>query len=457
MFHLKGSHNPIAKGPLYTGNPYGNILILSWIWHGINQSAKIMNIETPIGTDPFTLSKIGRAFYILLSVITVLLLFFLSEIIFKSLLISFLSAFFFAVSPLAIGLTHTIKPELPLTFFLTLSAFFAILLVRKKKTIYYILGGIFAGIATAMKYNGLISLLFLFLIHLFITFEEHKEKPIRKKMALSLLSPHFLLSIFVWGIFFYTFEPVLWHNWKTGLNNIRSYLHVAAFVGMPGYLYGHPLKILAYNLKCAPGNFIMFLKCAQPYIIVLSFIGILSSRKRKIIWFFALFPTLILLILFLTKSLFGEEYLLHPLPFIYILAGVGCQTLIKLFSKKRVREIISFSLIALVMVIGLYDGFKEAKYASIGNIRYYASEWAVMNLKGHCVHQMLHTLLPRYKFCNHNPSVFVVCSPKTYKKNYTLPDNSILLKTFLLETEKPLLHHLRGHHIRFFALKGKPF
>ncbi len=179
--YIHHHYSPIRKGPLYTGNPYGNILILSWIWHGVNKTASLMGYDTPIGMGPFTLSKIGRVFYIFLSILLGLLLFFLSEYLFQSLIVAFLSAFFFAVSPLAIGLTHTIKPEVPLTFFLTLSATFAILISQKRKIAYYVFAGVFAGIATAVKYNGSIVLFFLFLVHTYKVFNSYPEKTFAKK------------------------------------------------------------------------------------------------------------------------------------------------------------------------------------------------------------------------------------------------------------------------------------
>jgi len=456
--YIQHNYAPIAKGPLYTGNPYGNILILSWIWHGINQTAKFMGFETPIGMNPFTLSKIGRGFYIFLSLLVVLLLFFVSKIVFKSLFISFFSAFFFAVSPLAIGLTHTIKPELPLTFFLTLSAFFIVLLAQKRKISYYIFAGIFAGIATAVKYNGAIVLPFLFLIHAYKVFGEHKGDTLTRKIAFTLLSPSFLLSVVLWGAFFYAFEPVLWHNWKTGLKYIRGYLHVAALVGMPGRLSGHPLEILLYNIKSIPENLHMFFRCASFFVLTFSLLGLFFSDKKRVAYVFATFPVLILVVLFFTKSLFGEEYLLHPLPFIYVLAGLGCYALIDFFSENHCRKIVVASaVILLVMTYGFFIGFKEAQYASIGNIRYYANEWASENFKGQCINRMQYILLPRYNFCRHNASIFVVPSPKTYRRNYRLPKGSILLKTFQVEKDKPLLHHLRGHQIRFFAYRGENF
>jgi hypothetical protein len=332
------------------------------------------------------------------------------------------------------------------------------MLIQKRKISYYIFAGIFAGIATAVKYNGAIALPFLFLIHTYTTFQDHKEEPLTKKIAATFLSLPLLLSIIFWGIFFYALEPILWHNLKTGLQYIRAYLDVAAFVGIPRQFYGHSLKTLIYNIECMPRNLWMFFRCVSLLVITLSLLGIILSTQKRKAYILIAFPIIILLFLFLTKSLFGEEYLLHPLPFIYILGGLGCHTLLNLSRRSHFNKIAVFYIvIPFVVLYSLYVGFRETKYAAIGNIRYYANEWAAKNLKGQCINYLPYTLLPRYNFCTRKASIFVVPSPETYKRNYRLPKGSMLLKTFQVEKTKPLLHHLRGHQIRFFAYKGKNF
>lgn len=93
--------------------------------------------------------------------VIIVCLFTITLSLFKSYSLAFFSAFFFIFSPLAIGLNHIIKPELPLTCFITLSATFAILLSENDKLTFYALAGFFAGIATAMKYNGSLALIYI--------------------------------------------------------------------------------------------------------------------------------------------------------------------------------------------------------------------------------------------------------------------------------------------------------
>ncbi len=231
---------------------------------------------------------------------------------------------------------------------------------------------------------------------------------------------------------------------------------MAALVGTPRGILANPLKVLLFNMAHIPGNLLLFIKCGPPFIIILSITGTILSNRRKLAVVIASFPALILFALFSTKSLFGEEYLLHPLPFVYVLAAVGCQSILKILKASKLKQTIIPLVFVVFIAYGLFIGFREVKYACFGNIRYYATQWALMNIRGNCIRKMHYTLFPKYHFCSQKPSIFVVPSPATIKCHYRLP-KSILIKTFQFEKYKPLLHHLRGHQIRFFAYKGKDF
>ncbi len=460
--YIQRNYHPIAEGPLYTGNPYANILFLSWIWKGLHLITSFSG-ENRLSTDSFTLSKIGRFFYIFLSCLMVLILYFFSLKIFRRLEFALLSAFFFAISPLAIGLIHTIKPEVPLTFFLTLSACFAFLVSENDSFLFYLLAGLFAGIATGMKYNGVIVLVYLFAMHGFRVFKRRGEVSKSKLFLTTFFSPFLWIALLAWALFFYVTEPILWHNLKEGLEYIQGYLRVARYVGVPREVAIHPFSHFLFTLSKFPENFLLFLRCLPPPLFVPILLSpfVVPKKHRSILLRILLFPSVVVGVLFLTKSLFGEEYLLHPLPFLYIGASAGTIGLYERLTLslpkplKKVSELFFFS---LIVFYGLFIGFREARYFRLGNIRSYAKEWADKNLPDKCIKTMLYTIPLRHEICRRQRAhVFVVPSEKTYKKHFHLPPGSILLKTFAFEKDKPLLHHLRGHHLRFYAKKGPMF
>ena len=461
--YISGEYKPVGSNSLYTGNPYANILFMSWIWRAANRIALYAGSKA-LPKDSFFLSKLERIFYVVLSLFLVIVLFVFAGFLFDSWFVGFWAAFFFAVSPLAIGLIHTIKPEIPLTFFITLAACLAYIATERRNFLFYVLFGFFAGLATATKYNGVVVLLYLLILHFWGLSEEggisKKGVFIRGVFSLRLWA-----AFLLWALTFYATEPILWLSLKRGLRYIYGYSRIARFVGMPGNLYGHPLKILAYNIKQLPNNFILLVNCVDTFFAILALLPLIFTKgqTRKKAFKIALFPTILILSLFLSKSLFGEEYLLHPLPFVYILSGFGWYLVVKSVLKNVKKPIPKKSLacaLSLPLVAyGLYIGFKEVRYFSYGNIRYYAKRWADSNLKGICIQTMKYAIPPTPKACKkgHRPSIIVVPSEKTFKGRIHLPPKVVKLKTIAIERDKPLLHHLRGHRITFYGRIGREF
>ena len=452
-----GHYKPIDTGnPQYSGNPYGNVLFISLLWKGLSFLYEWMNLGH-LPNSSLTFSLIGRYFYIFLSCIIVYLLFLISKIITKSEIYALLPPFIFSVSPLAIGLTHIIKPELPLTCFIVLSAYFSFLITKSGKLRYYILGGFFAGLATAMKYNGSIAMVYLFLMHAFWSFTINKKsQPIYTRLVKLFLSPYLFLSIIVWAASFYLFEPVLWHNISYGIKNIFAYLKVTAAYGIPTSQQSDFFHRFVFNLKNIPRNLLVLVESINPYFAFLAFIGFFVSFKKsspdtiKII----LLPLLFTGILLFTKPTVAEEYLLHPLPYIYVFTGMGCIVFFHLFPFKHLKALLGLPLLLFTLLYGSYIGFSEAKYFSLGNVTLYAKNWVGKNLRDQPfeIQKGVHLTRPS----THNPKnkcdVFIV-----KERFYTKTQNDILIKRFQIEKNKPLLHHLRPQSIAVFAKLGGDF
>ena len=452
--YIAGNYRPYAKSSLYSGNPYANILFLSWMWRAVNKVA-IYTGRGPISTESIFLSIMGRAFYMFLSIITVITLFLISRHFFHSNLIAFLASFFFAVSPLAIGLNHTIKPELPMTCFMTLSACFVLLISERRKLLYYVFVGVFAGIATAMKYNGSIVMLYLVIIHTYKAFNDFEDHSLLKKIIYALFSPYLFTSFLLWAFFFYASEPILWDNFSKGIFYVRQYLRDTALWLLPRELCGDRLGIFLYNLKHTPQNLLVFLRASNVYFLFLGVTGIFFSKKyflRKTLTI-GLFPFIILSVLLLSKAFLGEEYLLHPLPFLYILSALGFYSIIERIKPRVLKNSVAILAVTSIVIYGLYIGFYEVKYFSLGSIPYHAQTWANANLKAQCVRTYRGTIgSPNPCKKGLSPSIF-----SSRRSDLASSHGNILLKTFCLENKKPLLNHLRGHKIMFYARRGNDF
>ena len=447
--YIRGNFKPIGKTPWYTGNPYANILMLSLTWHGLDKISRWMGYDF-IPLNKLNLSLVGRLFYLLLSLLMVLILYRFGKNVFHSTTIGCLSALFWALSPLAVSLNHMIKPEIPLTFFVTLAAIAAFNLSEKEHLRYYIFGGIFAGIATALKYNGAIVLGYLFLMHVYrIHRQEVKKLP--SSLLRAVLSYKLLLSGIFWAISFYAFEPIFWLDFFKAIHYIRQYLHTAAYTATPPYLktHGGLFYFLLYSLKTMPHNLWIFARSVHPLILLLAVTGVIIPGKehRSKINRIALLPALILLILFATKPLIGAEFLLHILPFVYVLAAVGLfriQSLLLSLSPKPLKPF-AFLPLGIVLAACLYASLYEITFFGLGNIRYHAEQWAKSNLKGQCLQTGPHTIHWDKRICEKKPPAARVQYSKTF---FTTGAKDIVLKSFNCEKTKPLIHLIRGYKIR---------
>ena len=450
--YIRGCYKPVGNNPYYTGNPYANILFLSWIWHVSNKISRLIGQES-IPKDSFTLSIMIRIFYVFLSVIIVFSLFIFTYLISKSYFAAIFSSLLYAVSPLAIGLVHTIKPELPLTCFLTLSACFGFLISQKKNLTYYIWAGIFAGIATAMKYNGSIALVYIFLMHTYRCLtSETSGKSMTKKIAIVLFSPRLIISFFFWGICFYATEPILWNDLKQGLTYIHDYLRITANWGLPKSLTSSKLKLILHNIKVIPQNLLIFFEaCSFYYLVLIPLIFFAQKTNLKKYLRIAYFPFIIIIILFLMKSFLDAEYLLHPQPFMLVLSALGLQTIFSTLQKRRLYgKLLSFILLTLLTLYSLYIGSREAKYFVYGNTRYYAQLWANQNLKNQCIKTFRGTISSPTPCNKKTPLRSLFC---IREMNYKPQPNNIILKSIHFQKRRPLLHHLLGDKIIFFANK----
>ena len=455
--YIAGNYRPIAKGPLYTGNPYANILFLSWIWHAANEIVCFMGYG-PLKSDSLTLSGLSRVFYIFISVMTVLTMIPIGRYFFDSYFVGLLSAFIFAISPLAIQLVHTIKPEPLLTCFLLLSTFFVLLVSKERKLVFYIFAGIFAGLATAVKYNGSVVMLFLFIIHVLKIHQDFQSHPLWEKIVRIFISYRFLTACVLWAFFFYLTEPVLWPDLIAGIEHIRHYLRVTALWALPKEVYGKQLEIFFINIKWIPHNVSLLFKTVNPYFMFLAIIGVLFSKRElfSMVLKLALLPFLLVFILFLTKHSIGEEYLFNSFPFIFILSAVGFYSIYERLSGKLSGKFLYMAILITGIGYGLYIGFSEAAYFSIGNIRYYANTWVNSNLDKQCIHAAMNTLYCRKNYCRKTREPVFYIASNIRKGDIPRPGN-IILKTFQLERSKPFMHHLRGHKIMVFTPKGRVF
>jgi len=298
---------------------------------------------------------------------------------------------------------------------------------------------------------------YLFLMHTIRILTIDQDKTIKKRLLKSFFSFSLIISFIAWAFAFFLFEPALWYGVRSGIRNILAYLKVTAEYGTPENLLRSSFPhLIIFNLTKIPHNASILIKSINPYFALLAFFGLLASLKR---FYFntikiAFLPLLFTGILFLTKPLLAGEYLLHPIPYIYIFTGIGCITFF--YSKKRryIKTLLGILFLSLTIFYGLYIGLSEANYFSLGNVTLYTRDWVKKNLNGQNFRIKKHVIMtqPHKPVPSGTCNVFIVNG-----RSYVKTKNDILLKRFQIEKEKPLLYHLRPQRIDVFAKKGKDF
>jgi len=147
---------------------------------------------------PATYYLIGRALSAVLSIGTILLLYFIGLRMYNR-TVGLLAAVFLTFSLEHTTTSHAMMPDAPMVFFMVLAFFFIWRVYEKGRPRDYILTGLAAGAAMAMKYGGHMMFLPLFLAHVFHILENHEPK---KKMVFYwplYLSGLVFLAVFILG------------------------------------------------------------------------------------------------------------------------------------------------------------------------------------------------------------------------------------------------------------------
>jgi hypothetical protein len=151
---------------------------------------------------------------------------------------------------------HYLTTDIPLTFSMALALFFALRLLRRPDTRNYLLAGCLAGMAMGVKYNGVLSLLAVYLAHLSVVGALNWRCWMDRRIGLALFAA---VACFVIGnpysvILPDTFVSDFMYNLRTtpvyqGEQDEHSYLefvlHLVDMVGLPVFV----LTVLAVPLS----------------------------------------------------------------------------------------------------------------------------------------------------------------------------------------------------------------
>lgn len=167
-----------------------------------HNSSQRGNVQYFYNKDHLTFTYLARLVTTLFGSLLILSMFFLGKEM-GGVKVGLLASFFTAFFPSFIEQSHFSTPDIPLTFFISMTALYTTKFMKKRKTKFLFLGCVFCGLATMEKYPGLIATSMIACAVIF-TYWNNKIKIL--KWGTSSLLVYFS-SMFV-------FAPFLFLNYK---------------------------------------------------------------------------------------------------------------------------------------------------------------------------------------------------------------------------------------------------
>jgi len=251
---------------------------------------------------------LARLLSVLLSVGTILTVFYLGKLMYNP-RVGALASLVLVFSPVHNKISHYMVPDVPMVFFLVISFLFIWFIYVRGDTRFYILAGLFAGLATATKYGGQMLFLPLFLAHLFYVLDN--KKPIRSIVFSHklILSVAFFLGGFLIGCPYSVLDfPKFWNDFKWQSQHLLQEGHYGSSTAQPAWLF-----YLRYGMAENIG------KIAQ-YFVYGGVLLALVRRKRKDLILIVL-PLVLFALIGSWKSM-AARYLLPLTPFLVVIAAI---------------------------------------------------------------------------------------------------------------------------------------
>lgn len=294
--------------PLYT-------YLTAAVWEGYYLGGRIAGRLTDhasfikaYGKDSSIFILLGRLLTVLFSVGTVLLVFLLGRRMYGT-RAGALAALLLVFALEHVKQSHYYIPDVAMVFFMVASFYFIWLIYTTGQARYYVLAGLFAGLAYATKYSGHFLALPLLLAHFFRSSE--KKEPFFR----SLFSPKLLaaLAAFLGGFLAACPYSILdshkfLRDFRRQATRLFAEGHFGSSTAEPSWLF-----YLKYGFRENVGRVAQFL---VPGGVIYALV-----KHRKKDWLLLSLPVPLFLIMGTMKS-YATRYMLPLAPFFVLLAGL---------------------------------------------------------------------------------------------------------------------------------------
>lgn len=230
--------------------------------------------------------------------------------------IGLLSGFFLCISAGFINLSHFATVDIPLCFWLSVSFYCCLRAVEQKNISSTVLAALMIGFTTATKYNGVLSILTLFLVILMNTYNIFIQKKSNSQKNIYLYTyifKHSFVATFFFGAAFLIATPYAvldFPHFIAEFVELNFYQNAySGTVGVSNYSYLAHIKNLAeiFSIPLAAVSFIGFF--------YLSYLAIISKNKALIL---LIFSTLVIYLKMGAMAFHPPRYILPVAGFLVI-------------------------------------------------------------------------------------------------------------------------------------------
>jgi hypothetical protein len=354
-------------GPQSNPTGYTNLLFVEYIIYFVlgnllklfSSSGEFANLYH---TDPSSFLILARLTSIILGTLTVLIVYFIGKYL-HSKIAGLASALLLAIAFIHVRDSHYGVPDIAVTFFISASILFLLLLIKQNKPLYGYLAALLAGYAIATKWTAAVIIIPLILT---IVFEHLSIKKI-----LILLGSFF--TGFLLGGFQLILKPSIYIT--SGLNELRAggegNFWFWQIDTLPGWFFY--LKMMVFGLG-------ILLTCAGlAGIVYYSWLSISKKNHAGII--VLSFPILYFLIMGISRHYF-LRYALPLIPFVTLFAGIFLVVIYEWFSIKnrRLALIVVSTFYFLMIIFPFASSLRSDIILTKTDTRTVAKEWIENNI-----------------------------------------------------------------------------
>jgi hypothetical protein len=295
------------------------------------------DVREIFATDPEPYVYLSRLLTAFLGTLMILSMYLLGKEV-GGIKVGLLASSFTAFFPSFVHHSHYATPDIPLAFFVSVTALFTCKFMKSRKIKFLFLACFFCGVATAEKYPGILSASLVFFGIVFSLW--HKKVDIFKFGIIAFVA--YLLSLFI-------ASPSLFINYKRVLHSLSlesSPYHLGA-AGL-GW-YGN----LVYYLNTLSNNMGLLLWLFFLMGILLFFIKFKEYRKVKPYLVVLLFG-LVYWVLLSRVALHWERWAVPMYIIPIVVASVGFSTLSMLLKKNILRGSPILTILFVILISSLF-------------------------------------------------------------------------------------------------------